>query len=111
MARAGEYTERVEIQKNVPALNSSRQKVDDWRLHCIRKARKPRPPRNAPVIITDANRSQIATETLYVRCDSLTSEIDSNFQLIKDGKVCKIESTTKIDDEIEIVCKAREFAK
>ena len=114
MAGAGQYRHRIEIQKNFPTLDSSRRKVDDWRLHCIRKARRPRTPRAGQVIIADANRSSITDITLIVRSDSLTSQIDSNFQLLYLGKAWKIEFATDLDGlghEIELVCKAREFEK
>lgn len=114
MSAAGEYFHRVQVQKNFPTIDSSRRKIDNWQLFCFRKARRPRPPRNAPVMIADANRSEITALTLCVRSDSLTQQIDSNFQLIYLGKEYKIESATDPDgrgNEIELTCKAREFAK
>jgi head-tail adaptor len=116
MARfpAGEYRHRLEIQKNVPTLDSSRRKVDNWQLLCVRKARRPLPPRSATVVIADANRSEISTVTFRVRSDSVTQQIDSNCQHIHLGKVYKIESASDPDgegDEIELICRAREFDK
>lgn len=111
---AGEYSHRVVIQKNQPSIDASRQKVDNWILFAPRKARRPAPSRTAPVLITDANRSEITTITFRVRFDSLTSQIDSNFQLLYLGKPYKIESATDPDgeqNEIELICKAREFEK
>jgi head-tail adaptor len=111
---AGEYKHRVIIQKNHPTIDSSRRKVDNWILFAPRKARRPAPSRTAPVVITDANRSEMTSLILRVRVDSLTLQIDSNFQLIHLGKTYKIESATDPDgdgDEIELVCKAREFEK
>ena len=114
MAAAGQYIHRVEIQKNVPTLDSSRRKVDDWRLFCIRKARRPAPARVALIQLADTNRSEITTVTLIVRSDSLTQQIDSNCQLIYRGVTYKIESANDLDglgSEIELTCKAREFEK
>ncbi len=111
---AGEYSHRVIIQKNQPTIDASRRKVDNWILFAPRKARRPAPSRTAPVIITDANRSEITTVTFRVRLDSLTSQIDSNFQLLYLNKPYKIESAVDPDgdgDEIELICKAREFDK
>lgn len=114
MSRAGEYRHRVEVQKNSPTLDSSRRKVDNWETYCIRKARRPRPPRSAPVVIADVNRSEITNLTLFVRSDSRTQQIDSNYQLIYQGREYKIEAAEDPDGlnvEIELTCKVREFAK
>jgi SPP1 family predicted phage head-tail adaptor len=114
MPGAGQYRHRIEIQRNHPTLDSSRRKVDDWRLHCVRKARRPRPPRNAQIVVSDANRSEITDLTLIVRSDSLTSQIDSNYQLLYQGKTYKIQSAIDPDglgNEIELTCKSREFEK
>lgn len=111
---AGEYKHRVIIQKNHPTIDSSRRKVDNWILFAPRKARRPALSRTAPIVITDANRAEITTITFRVRQDSLTLQIDSNFQLLYQGKPYKIESAIDPDgdgDEIELVCKAREFDK
>jgi head-tail adaptor len=111
---AGQYRHRLEIFRNVPTLDASRRKVDNWQLHCIRKARRPLPSRTAPVIIADANRSEITALIFRVRVDSLTEQIDSNYQLTYLGHVFKIESAIDPDgdgDEIELTCKMREFAK
>lgn len=112
MPAAGEYKHRVEIQQNFPTLDASRRKVDDWRLFCVRKARRPRPPRVAPVVISDANRQNIETLTLFVRSDSMTRQITSNFRLFYLGTAYAIETAADADglgDEIELTCKAREF--
>lgn len=112
MPRAGEYTDWIEIQQNSPTLDTSRRKVDNWKLFARRKARRPRPFRNAQVVTNDANRANIGSLTLFVRCDSLTWQIDSNFQLIHCKKVYKIEAALENGDgEIELTCKVREFAK
>jgi len=113
MSQAGTYRHRVEIQQNFPTLDASRRKVDAWQLFCIRKARMPGPARPALQVI-DSNRSEITTLTLIVRSDSLTQQINSNFQLIYGGSTYKIEAANDLDgegSEIELTCKAREFEK
>jgi hypothetical protein len=109
MNRSGEFKHRLEIQKNFPTVNSVRQKVDDWRAFCVRKARRPRAPRNAPVLVGDANRSEINTVTFFVRADSLTQQIDSNMQMISLGKTYKIEAAEfdQESNEVELTCRAR----
>lgn len=114
MPRAGQYRHRIEIQKNNPTVNSHRQKVDNWETFCIRKARRPRPPRTAPVVVAGVDQSEISTLTLFVRSDSRTQQIDSNFQLLYEGREYKIESAEDLDGlntEIELTCKVREFRK
>jgi head-tail adaptor len=111
---AGDYKHRVIIQKNQPTIDASRRKVDNWILFAPRKARRPAPSRTAPILITDANRAEITSVIFRVRLDSLTAQIDSNFQLVHNGQVYKIESAVDPDgdgDEIELTCKAREFDK
>jgi head-tail adaptor len=111
---AGEYKHRITIQKNQPTIDASRRKVDNWILFAPRKARRPAPSRTAPIVITDANRAEITSVIFRVRLDSLTVQIDSNFQLVHEGRIYKIESASDPDgdgDEIELTCKAREFDK
>jgi head-tail adaptor len=111
---AGEYKHRVIIQKNQPTIDSSRRKVDNWILFAPRKARRPAPSRTAPIVITDANRAEMTSVIFRVRYDSLTAQINSNFQLTHNGRTYKIESAVDPDgdgDEIELTCKAREFEK
>jgi head-tail adaptor len=111
---AGDYKHHVTIQKNQPTIDASRRKVDNWILFAPRKARRPAPSRTTPIVITDANRSEITSVIFRVRLDSMTSQIDSNFQLLYQGKPYKIESAVDPEgdgDEIELTCKAREFDK
>lgn len=111
MPTAGSYSERVEIQRNQPTLDSSRRKVDDWRAHCIRRARR-KSTRPAMVLLPDAHRSEITSVTFCVRTDSRTSEIDSNFRLLVGGRIYNIEAAEPNDvGEIELTCRAREFQK
>ena len=114
MPAAGDYFHRLEIQRNFPSLDASRRKVDNWQLFAFRKARRPRPSASATVAIADANRSEITALVFFVRQDSVTLQIDSNYQLLYMRKTYKIESATDPDgrrEEVEIACKAREFAK